>query len=148
MARLVAMISGDNVQNVGYRPFLYAIMKRFNLVGIIENLGNGHQVAIEAWGSRKNIDEFYSVIQVKKPIAVRRISVAEKIIDNEKPPSPYSLLNEKMDLMIENTGKFVEVGKSIDRSIKGMRTDIKVLPKQIAKELKPIRVRQHKRKLR
>jgi acylphosphatase len=146
--RLRFTIVGDKVQNVGYRLFLRRTIKEKGLEGMPSNVGDGRTVSVIVYGEKKVLDEFYEFISKEKPIGAGRVSISPKNIDNKPKPSQIYFLNEKTDLMLEQTEKFVEVGKNIDRSMKGIRKDLKVLPKQIAKELKPIRVREHKRKLR
>ena len=47
-------------------------------------------------------------------------------------PKPFDFLNEKMDLMIEQTGKFVQHGREIN-------TTLRKMPKAIAAEIGAMR---------
>lgn len=120
MTRLVFTIIGNKVQNVGYRLFLLSAMKEIGLVGFATNLASGKQVSIEVWGKQSSLDNFYNYVCTKKPSRIGMVNVGQKIIDNEKQPKDSKFMNEKLDLMIEQMGKFVQSGKSIEKALKEM----------------------------
>lgn len=125
MSRIVFVISGNNVQGVGYRLFLLRAMKERNVVGFPVNLGSGKQINIIAWGLKKNINDFYNYAGREKPSEVGVIQIGSKIIDEKPKPQPSNILNEKMDLMIDQTGRFVEEGKTITKTLRGMHKTLK-----------------------
>lgn len=129
MTRIVFTVSGNKVQDVGYGLFLLQAMKERGLIGYATNLASGKQVNIVAWGNRIELEDFYDFLLTKKPGFVGKIALSQKIIDAVPKPSGFELLNEKMDLMIEQTGRFAQEGISIGKTLKK-------IPKEIARELK------------
>ncbi len=128
MARIIFTVMGDRVQDVGYRLFLLQGMKERQIVGFPIDLSGGKQVSIRAWGVKHELEDFYDYIKREKPASIGKTEVSPKIIDNEPKPSSFALLNEKMDLMVEQTAKFVAHGKSIEKILQKM-------PKKIGKEV-------------
>ena len=59
------------------------------------------------------------------------IVMGKERIEKSEPPLRQDIMHEKMDLIIEQTGKFVQSGLKIEKKLGTM-------PKEIAKELKPV----------
>ncbi|HLC36077.1 MAG TPA: acylphosphatase [archaeon] len=128
---MVFTIAGNKVQNVGYRLFILNEMKSRKLTGFPYNLPDGKQVSIFVWGTKKELLKFYDIMQIAGPKGVKKISLTHPQFDKELPPTSLDLVNEKMDLMIEQTGKFVEQGIQINKNLK-------IIPEKIAKAIKSI----------
>lgn len=129
MPRLVFVISGERVQNVGYRLFFLNLMKNCGLVGYPLNLSGGKHVQVMAWGQKKKLDEFYEIVSTDRPSGVGLVHVGPKMIDNAAVPQSSEIMHEKLDLLIDQTGKFVEEGK-------GINSTLKKLPKAITEALR------------
>ncbi len=66
------------VQGVGFRPFIYRLAKRFDLLGWVENSNNGVFIRVE--GRSELIDQFIKAIKEEAPLASNVISIkAEEI---------------------------------------------------------------------
>lgn len=66
------------VQGVGFRPFVYRLALRFQLVGSVQNLLG--QVQIEAQGSPSQLDDFIAALMLEKPpLAQPVLAQTEKI---------------------------------------------------------------------
>ena len=130
MPRIVFSIMGKRVQNVGYRLFLLQAMKERKLDGFVVNQGDKTTVRIEVWGTRTNLLDFYKYVESQKPARAGGVIVTQKIIDLGPKPSRNILFNEKMDLIVEQTGKFVQEGVEINKTLKSMDSKMTVLVKK------------------
>lgn len=126
--KLNFIIQGNNVQEHGYRLFLFQLMKRIGVKGYPTNLAGGKYIQVIVWGNKKQLLDFYKNAELDKPKSVGEIDLTQPIFSKEPMPERVDLLDEKMDLMIEQTGKFVDYGKKITGQLK-------TLPKNTAKEL-------------
>ncbi len=54
-----------NVQGVGFRPFVYSLAKKNNLLGWVRNSSNGVEIEIE--GVRDSVDQFLTTLQNTPP---------------------------------------------------------------------------------
>jgi hydrogenase maturation protein HypF len=63
------------VQGVGFRPFVYRIVRRDNIVGFVRN--NSGVVEIEAQGTKTSVERFLSLLRSEAPplAAIERIDV-------------------------------------------------------------------------
>lgn len=64
MKRVLIRIFGC-VQGVGFRPFVYRLALKWNLVGSIKNTTSG--VEIDVQGPEKSLNHFYTELQTEKP---------------------------------------------------------------------------------
>ena len=131
MTKISFVIEGNKVQNVGYRLFLLNGMKDHEVAGYAHNLPDGIRISVQAWGKKNKLQEFYNFLAMNKPKSMADIVMGKERIEKSEPPLRQDIMHEKMDLIIEQTGKFVQSGLKIEKKLGTM-------PKEIAKELKPV----------
>ncbi|MCB0807492.1 MAG: acylphosphatase, partial [Bacteroidales bacterium] len=70
------------VQGVGFRPFIYRIAHRFNLLGWVENRNDG--VIIKVEGEEKELEDFTLAIRKEAPVAsnIHSIESTEIPVEN------------------------------------------------------------------
>lgn len=129
MTRILFTLTGDKVQDVGYRLFLLESMKNMGIVGFAVNHRSGKQVNVEVWGTKKLLQEFYNLASSHKPKKTDEVIISQPFFDEEPKPSSQKILNEKMDLMIEQTSSFVQGSRQIT-------IELERIPKKIEKEHK------------
>ena len=66
----------DDVQGVGYRPFILEQIFNFNLNGAPKNLLDG-RVEVVVEGRREDIEDFYEYLKAKMPPAARNPGLGE-----------------------------------------------------------------------
>ena len=68
------------VQGVGFRPFIYRIAVKHNLVGYVRNRGDA-VVEIVVEGKKNNIENFLKIIQSEKPILaqIQNMIISKKV---------------------------------------------------------------------
>ena len=136
-------ITGNNVQGVGYRPFIMGKFPDYNLEGKVVNEISGYTITVSLYGSRKDIEKFRSYLleNIPKESEVEYISkVRYKKINR----IPYQRIDTSTGyLILDQMGKFVEEGKLIREGIDNLPG---AFDKSFAKYLKPIRVKKHVRR--
>lgn len=76
----IIQISGL-VQGVGFRPFIYRIALKHNILGWVEN--NNEGVTIQAEGSDCQIEDFIADIHSLAPVAATIVSLKKTVSENE-----------------------------------------------------------------
>jgi hydrogenase maturation protein HypF len=84
---------GGRVQGVGYRPFVYHIANKYQLVGYVKNSGSGVSILVQ--GEKTNIEQFIHELVARAPSNAEPVLLEQqacdgiatndfKIVDSEK----------------------------------------------------------------
>ncbi|MDY0233781.1 MAG: acylphosphatase, partial [Sulfurimonas sp.] len=73
------------VQGVGFRPFVYKMALKFDLVGFVKNSESG--VEIQAQGAKLNIDNFEKSLSQNLPPLARVDAISKKEINLQEETS-------------------------------------------------------------
>ncbi len=121
--RMYFFIDGERVQNVGLRARILLLMHSLKLVGFADNVATGKSVAIRCWGEKSGLQNFYQLMEEKKP---KSTELSKTFFDNEKMPRKLEQMNEMMYYNLEQMDKFIGLGKELREEIKEMRKELKI----------------------
>jgi acylphosphatase len=150
----------DDVQGVGYRPFILEQIFNFNLNGAPKNLLDG-RVEVVVEGRREDIEDFYEYLKAKMPPAARNPGLGEAefgefhVADRKDAALALNLnqwntaipvviainknvmsLGEKMD----GLGKATHEGfERMDKNFERMNETLETLPERIARAFKDMK---------
>ena len=150
----------DDVQGVGYRPFILEQIFNFDLNGAPKNLLDG-RVEVVVEGRKEDIEEFYEYLKAKMPPAARNPGLSEvefgdfHAVDRRDSALALNLnqwntaipvviainenvvgLGEKMD----GLGKEMDgLGKEMREGFERMDKTLETLPERIARAFKDIK---------
>ena len=150
----------DDVQGVGYRPFILEQIFNFNLNGAPKNLLDG-RVEVVVEGRREDIEDFYEYLKAKMPPAARNPGLSEAefgefhVADRKDAALALNLnqwntaipvviainknvmsLGEKMD----GLGKATHEGfERMDKNFERMNETLETLPERIARAFKDMK---------
>ena len=126
--RMYFFIDGKNVQNVGLRARILILMHSLKLVGFADNVATGKSVAIRCWGDKSKLQNFYQLMEEKKP---KNSVLSQPFFDDEKMPRKLSEMSELMYFNLEQMDKFIGLGK-------GLRKEIAEMAKSMEKGLEKV----------
>ena len=115
--RMYFFTNGKRVQNVGLRAKLLLRIHQQKLVGFVENAPTGTSVAVEVWGSKKSLLDFYQIVNKIKP---KHSELTQPFFDDVKMPKSQKEIRELMYFNLEQLDKFIGVGITMRNEIKEM----------------------------
>ena len=154
----------DDVQGVGYRPFILEQIFNFDLNGAPKNLLDG-RVEVVVEGRREDIEDFYEYLKAKMPPAARNPGISEAefgefhVVDrtdvalalnlnqwNTAIPVVISINKNVMSLGKEMNEGFERMGAEIhegcermDKNCERMNETLETLPERIARAFKDMK---------
>lgn len=112
------IIEGDKVQNIGYRPFLFAKALRLRIPNFdVENIEeNGKQkVIVSIKGEDKQISDFVAFVNTKRPENAEVDSILDDILIGDE--DVISIEEYGKILNVEQTNNIVQGGQKIDKKL-------------------------------
>ena len=143
----------DDVQGVGYRPFILEQIFNFDLNGAPKNLLDG-RVEVVVEGRKEDIEEFYEYLKAKMPPAARNPGLSEvefgdfHAVDRRDAALALNLnqWNTAIPVVIAINENVVGLGEKMDGLGKEMREGfermdktLETLPERIARAFKDIK---------
>ena len=136
----------DDVQGVGYRPFILEQIFNFDLNGAPKNLLDG-RVEVVVEGRKEDIEDFYEYLKAKMPPAARNPGLSEvefddfHVVDRRDAALALNLnqWNTAIPVVIAINENVVGLGKEMREGFERMDKTLETLPERIARAFKDIK---------